>query len=264
MTRAALQHDERYDASSIVILPELEAVRRNPSMYVGSTDVHGLHHLIFELVDNAVDESAAGFCTEISVRLHADGACTVEDDGRGIPVDIHPQARRPACEVVLTALHAGAKFERRSYATSAGLHGVGLSCVNALSERLLLDVWRDGHHHRQEFFRGVPAGDLERVGESARHGTRIRFRPDPDIFGACQVASETLVERLEEIAFLYPGLRVRFSDERTGVRQLLARQDGVRGLLEHRNREATAVHPRPILVSQRAGGVALEVALQWT
>lgn len=264
MTRAALQHDGRYDASSIVILPELEAVRRNPSMYVGSTDVHGLHHLVFELVDNAVDESAAGFASEISVRIHADRSCTVEDDGRGIPVDIHPQTRRPACEVVLTALHAGAKFERRSYATSAGLHGVGLSCVNALSEQLLLEVWRDGHHHRQEFSRGVPAGELERVGESPRRGTRIRFRPDPDIFGACEFAADTLVERLDEIAFLYPGLRVRIADERSGMRLVLARQDGVAGLLAHRNRQAVPVHARPILVTHRAGAVALEVAIQWT
>ena len=266
MTRAALHHAgaAAYDASSIVVLPELEAVRRNPSMYVGSTDAHGLHHLAFELIDNAVDESAAGFCSEISLRLHADGSCTIEDDGRGIPVDIHPQTGRPACEVVLTALHSGAKFDKSSYATTAGLHGVGLSCVNALSERLLLEVWRDGHHHRQAFSRGVPAGGLERVAESERRGTRIRFRPDRAIFGACALSSETLIERLDEIAFLHPGLRVQVADEQSGLHLLLARQDGVRGLLQHRNRDATLVHPSPIVVSYRAGAIAIDVAVQWT
>ena len=255
----------RYDARAIVILPGLEAVRRNPSMYIGSTDAVGLHHLVFELVDNSVDEAEAGFCTGIDVTVHADGALSVADNGRGIPTDLHPVARRPACEVVLTTLHAGGKFEGRSYATSAGLHGIGVSCVNALAAELELEVWRDGHHYQQSFARGVRTSELERVGDSVRHGTRIWFRPDPAILEECEFSSATLVDRLEEVAFLHPGLRIGFLDERTGQSVSLSYQSGVRGFLEHRNQSAITVHPRAIVVTHR-GEVpfALDLACQWT
>lgn len=256
--------DASYDAKSIVIFSGLEAVRRTPSMYVGSTGPEGLHQLVFELVDNAVDESEAGFCREISVELHADGSCSVTDDGRGIPVGVHPDTNRPACEVVLTTLHSGGKFEGTSYATSAGLHGVGLACVNALAETLHLDVWRDGGHYRLDFARGERIGELERSGDSERSGTRIRFRPDATILEEREFNAATVLDRLEEIAFLHPRLRIRFHDERDGTVRVLSYQTGIHGFLAHRNRDAQPVHPEPIVVKLHTGAFALDVALHWT
>ncbi|WNV84998.1 methyltransferase domain-containing protein [Umezawaea sp. Da 62-37] len=253
-----------YVAASIVVFSGLEAVRRNPSMYVGSTDADGLHHLVFELVDNAVDEHEAGHCRDVHVTVHDDGSCSVRDDGRGIPTGPHPETGRPACEVVLTTLHSGGKFGGDSYATSAGLHGVGLCCVNALSRWLSLDVWRDGEHVRQDFARGEPAGDPVRVDGSTRRGTLIRFGPDDAVFGEHGFDAATIADRMEEVAFLHPGLSVRFTDERTGREDTFLHLDGVRGLLEHRNRHATVVHPAPIVVADRSGSPAVEIALWWT
>jgi DNA gyrase subunit B len=255
-----------YDARSIVILPGLEAVRRNPAMYVGSTTTEGLHHLVFELVDNAVDEAEAGYCHEIEVRLHPDGSCSVRDDGRGIPVDLHPEADRPACEVLMTTLHSGGKFGGPSYTTAAGLHGVGMSCVNALATWLVLEVCRDGGQHRQRFSRGERTTELERVADSADRGTSIRFLPDPTILETVEFSAETLLTRLEEIAFLHPDLRVRFVDERVDRErtELLSFTSGVRGFLEHRHPGTTAVHPEPIVITRYSDELSVELALRWT
>jgi DNA gyrase subunit B len=233
-------------------------------MYVGSVHADGLHQLVFELVDNAVDEVEAGCCRNIVVTVGADGSCSVEDDGRGIPVDPHPDSSRPACEVLLTTLHSGGKFGGRSYGTSAGLHGVGLSCVNALAEWLRLDVWRDGGHHRQVYGRGMPLTELERVGDARRRGTRITFRPDETIFDTGEFSGERILDRLEELAFLHPALRIRFRDQRTGQDTVRSERGGVRGLLESRTNGSVPVHAEPILVSRRAESVSVEAALRWT
>ncbi|WP_330460373.1 methyltransferase domain-containing protein [Streptomyces sp. NBC_00820] len=253
-----------YDASSIVVFSGLEAVRRNPSMYIGSTTADGLHHLVFELLDNAVDEFEAGHCREVTVTLDADGGCAVADDGRGVPVDPHPDSGRPACEVVLTTLHAGGKFTGASYTHSAGLHGVGLSCVNALAQWLRADIRRDGGHHRQEFARGEALGELTRLGPAADTGTTITFRPDPAIFDTTDFSAHALCERLQEIAFLHPGLTVRLADERTGQHVEFRFEGGVRAFLARLNENATATHPTPVVIAGRADEADFDVALQWT
>ncbi|MGV9295834.1 methyltransferase domain-containing protein [Amycolatopsis sp. NPDC003676] len=265
-TERVFEHERAaaYDASSIVIFSGLSAVRRNPSMYVGSTGAEGLHQLVSELVDNAVDECTAGYCRNLSVILHEDGSCTVEDDGRGIPVDSHPRTGKPACEVVLTTLHSGGKFGGVTYRETAGLHGVGLSCVNALSEWLRLDIWRDGAHHRQRFSRGEPVQPLTVGGPSAKRGTRIRFRPDPGIFRDPVLSAEAVERRLAEIAFLHPDLSVGLTDERTGETQVIRNTGGVRGFVEHLNRDETTVHPEPVTVAGRNAEWEFEVAFQWT
>ncbi|GGX13797.1 methyltransferase domain-containing protein [Streptomyces lomondensis] len=259
---------EAYDASSIVVFSGLEAVRRTPAMYIGSTDVDGLHHLVFELLDNAVDEAEAGHCTEVSVVLRTDGSCLVADDGRGIPVDPHPETGRPAAEVVLTTLHAGGKFSGDAYSRSAGLHGVGLSCVNALSEWLRLEVWRGGARYWQEYRRGEPDAGLatEPVAaqDGGRRGTALAFRPDPLIFGDAEFSAPAIATRLEEAAFLHPGLTVRFTDERTGRHEEYRFTGGVRAFLEHLNREVSTVHADPVVIAADAGEASFELAFQWT
>lgn len=255
---------EDYGPGSIVVLPGLEAVRRRPAMFVGSTGEQGLCHLVFELVDNAVDECEAGFCRHLSVTIHVDGACTVTDDGRGIPTEVHPELGRPACEVVLTTLYSGAKFREGSYWTTAGLHGVGVSCVNALAEELQLEVWRDGRHHRQTFARGVPTSDLQSLGATERRGTRITFRPDPTIFDSGDLSADVVLQRLEEVAFLHPDLTVGFTDERTGHDARLRFDTGVRGFLEHRNRAVRTVHPSPLSITAHLDELVLDAVLQWT
>jgi DNA gyrase subunit B len=253
-----------YDARAIVVLSDLEAVRRNPAMYVGSTGAGGLHQLVFELVDNAVDEAVAGYCHHISVVVHADGSCAVTDDGRGIPVDRHPDVGLPACEVLLTTLHSGGKFRVGAYGTSAGLHGVGMSCVNALSQWLRIDVWRDGAHHRQRFERGVPVTALERIGGSDRRGTQVWFTPDPTILEDCELSADAIVSRLEELAFLQSSLRISFRDERTGEEKEFTAGSGPAGFLDSRSDTATAIHPDPVVVVGQAGSVSFEAALRWT
>ncbi|MDA8417991.1 MAG: methyltransferase domain-containing protein [Desulfobacteraceae bacterium] len=256
---------DRYDASSITVLSGLEAVRQNPGMYIGSTDLAGLHHLVYELVDNAIDESQAGYCQRISVTLWADGSCAVEDDGRGIPVDLHPLEGRPACEVVLTKLHAGGKFKRQSYQYTAGLHGVGLSCLNALSEWLVLEVWRDGFHYRQPYAAGQVAGELAKIGPSDRRGTRITFRPDPRIFGAgLALSAPTLVSRLRELSFLNPGLHIRLLDQGSGEEREFQYDSGIAGFLRHLNQDAKVLHPQPLALRLAQPGVDIEVVMQWT
>ena len=197
-----------YNASSITILEGLAAVRKRPAMYIGSTDSHGLHHLVYEVVDNAIDEAMAGYCTHVEVVLHMDNSITVRDDGRGIPVDIHPKLGVPAVQVVMTKLHAGGKFDNDAYKVSGGLHGVGVSCVNALSEWLEVTVRRDGRRWRQRYERGTPVTELISLGEAEGHGTTVRFLPDDQIFESTEFSFAVLQKRFEELAYLNKRLRI--------------------------------------------------------
>ncbi|MBC7224357.1 MAG: DNA topoisomerase IV subunit B, partial [Anaerolineae bacterium] len=206
----------KYDATDIQVLEGLEAVRRRPGMYIGSTDVRGLHHLIYEVVDNSVDEALAGACDHIDVVIHPDGSVTVEDNGRGIPVDIHPGTGKPALEVVMTTLHAGGKFGGEGYKVASGLHGVGVSAVNALSAWMEVEVKRDGKLHRQRYERGHPVTPVEVIGKAKGTGTKTTFLPDAEIFHTLDYRFETLIQRFREMAFLTKGLTIHFLDERDG------------------------------------------------
>ncbi len=253
-----------YGASSIQVLEGLEAVRVRPSMYIGDIGSRGLHHLVYEVVDNAVDEALAGYCNHIIVTLHDDGSCSVEDNGRGIPVDIHPETGRPAAEVVLTVLHAGGKFGGGGYKVSGGLHGVGVSCVNALSEVLYLDVWRQGHHYVQRFERGVPAIDLLKKEASEKRGTRVRFLPDPTIFTeVTNFTYEILANRLRELAFLNSGLRIEMRDLRADRSDDFCYEGGIREFVEYLNTGREAVHPAIHLKGGKESQLEVEIALQW-
>jgi DNA gyrase subunit B len=253
-----------YTAESITVLEGLEAVRKRPSMYIGSTGPKGLHHLVYEVVDNAVDEALAGYCTRIDITLTADGGVRVFDNGRGIPVDEHPVEHRPALEVVMTTLHAGGKFGGDSYAVSGGLHGVGVSVVNALSKRLDVEVVRDGWRHRQSYERGVPIGPLERVGKARGHGSTVAFWPDPDVFEDTELRFETLANRMREMAFLNAGLRITLTDER-GERksEVYEFKGGIRDFVAHINAAKEPVHPQIIYFESQANSHYVEVAMQW-
>jgi DNA gyrase subunit B len=253
-----------YTAESITVLEGLEAVRKRPSMYIGSTGPKGLHHLVYEVVDNAVDEALAGYCTRIDITLTDDGGVRVVDDGRGIPVDEHPVEHRPALEVVMTTLHAGGKFGGDSYAVSGGLHGVGVSVVNALSKRLDVEVVRDGWRHRQSYERGVPIAPLERVGKAKGHGSTVAFWPDPDIFEDTELRFETLANRMREMAFLNAGLRISLSDERGDQKsEVYEFKGGIRDFVAHINAAKEPVHPQIIYFEDQANSHYVEVAMQW-
>ena len=251
-----------YGADKIKVLEGLEAVRKRPAMYIGSTGPLGLHHLVYEVVDNSIDEALAGFCTNIDVTLHVDGSVTVTDDGRGIPVDMH-ESGRSAAEVVLTVLHAGGKFENAAYKVSGGLHGVGVSVVNALSEWLELEIWRNGHVHQQRFARGVPAGVLEITGTTEKRGTKITFKPDSQIFETGEYSFETLSQRLRELAFLNAGVRITIEDEAQAKSHEFVYEGGIREFVEFLNKNRTPVNEKPIFMSGERDGIMVEIALQW-
>lgn len=227
-----------YTADSITILEGLQAVRKRPAMYIGSTDYRGLHHLVYEVVDNSIDEAMAGYCTRIEVVLHMDNSVTVRDNGRGIPVDIHPKEKVPAVQVVMTKLHAGGKFDNSAYKVSGGLHGVGASVVNALSEWLEVVVRRDGNAYQQSFHRGVPDGDLKNLGPTdGQTGTTVTFKPDPEMFEVLEYDYDILCRRLREEAFLNAGVRITLTDERPGMEKTesMCYEGGIRSFVEYIN-----------------------------
>jgi DNA gyrase subunit B len=253
-----------YTADGIQVLKGLEAVRKRPAMYIGGTGPSGLHHLVYEVVDNSIDEALAGFCDRVSVVLHADGSTTVADNGRGIPVDLHPEQKRPALEVVMTMLHAGGKFDKKAYKVSGGLHGVGVSVVNALSEWLVVEVQRDGHAWRQRYERGEPAGDVQMVGDSDATGTTVTFFPDREIFETIELSFDTLSQRLRELAFLNNGVSIHIEDERgKGRKHEFRYEGGIREFVQHLNANKVPMHPEPIYVQAEREGVAVEIAMQY-
>ncbi len=251
-----------YRADSITVLEGLEAVRKRPAMYIGSTDVRGLHHLVYEVVDNSIDEAMAGYCTRIEIVLHMDNSVTVRDNGRGIPVDIHPKEGVPAVQVVMTKLHAGGKFDNNAYKVSGGLHGVGVSCVNALSEWLEVTVRRDGRCWKQRYSRGVPREELQNVGEADGHGTTVRFLPDETIFESIEFSYETLKKRFEELAYLNRGLEIECRDERTGEIHLFHAEGGIHQFVRDLNEGEAGIHS--IIDGEgMADGVTVDFAIQY-
>jgi DNA gyrase subunit B len=252
-----------YGADKIKILEGLEAVRQRPAMYIGSTGVLGLHHLVYEVVDNSIDEALAGFCDTINVTIHIDHSVTVVDNGRGIPTDMH-ESGRSAAEVVMTVLHAGGKFDNDSYKVSGGLHGVGVSVVNALSETLDLEIWRNGLVYRQVYDRGKPQADLENTGKTKKRGTKITFLPDSQVFETLEFSFDTLAQRLRELAFLNPGLAITLDDERgDGRSHRFQYEGGIREFVTHLNRNKTGVTEKPIYMVGTRDGIEAEIALQW-
>ncbi len=252
-----------YGAGDIRVLEGLEAVRQRPGMFIGDTGPRGLHHLIFEVVDNSIDEAMAGFARAIAVRLLADGSVSVADDGRGIPVEIHPEEGKSALEVVLCTLHAGGKFDNKSYSVSAGLHGVGVSAVNALSEFLEATVWRDGAEHFQRYERGVPKAPVEKRGDSPRRGTRIVFRPDREVFKDTNFVFETVAKRLRELAFLNRCIHISLADERAGKSEDFKYDGGIRDFVAYLNKGKGRLHEDIVWFERKAEQVLVECALQW-
>ena len=256
--------EEEYDADSIVALKGLEAVRKRPGMYIGSTDSRGLHHMVYEVVDNGIDEVMAGFATEVDVTINEDGSITVLDDGRGIPTGINHEEGKSALEMCLTDLHAGGKFNQNSYKVSGGLHGVGVSVVNALSERLVATVYREDKIWRQSYKIGVPDGPVEIIGDTDRHGTEITFWPDKEMFETVDFDYTTLQNRFRNQAFLNKEATINFEDKRTGRKERFHYDGGVSEFVEYLNRSKTPIHPTPIHFTGERNGVMIDIALQYT
>jgi DNA gyrase subunit B len=254
---------DTYGADTIQVLDDLEAVRKRPSMYIGSVGIRGLHHLIYEVVDNSVDEALAGYCSIISVTLNHDGSVTVEDDGRGIPVDVHEKYGKPAVEVVLTKLHAGGKFDKKIYKVSGGLHGVGLSVVNALSEFLEVRIYRDGKEYFQRYENGNPVTELIEVGKTSKRGTVIRFKPASEIFESIEFKFDIVAQRLKELAYLNRGLKIQLVDERINKRQIFYYRGGIKSYVESLNRNKTPLH-EIIYMDGEKNGIQVEIAMQYT
>ena len=252
-----------YDATRIQVLKGMEAVRRRPSMYIGDTDSRGLHHLVFEVVDNSVDEAMVGFCNKINIVVHSDNSVSVTDDGRGIPVDIHPEQKKPAVEVVLTVLHAGGKFDRKTYEISGGLHGVGVSVVNALSEWLEVEVKRDGKVYFQRFEKGEVKSELKIIGTAKKTGTKVTFFPDGEIFKKINFSYDILANRLRELAFLNRGLLISLSDENSGKAVDFQYKGGIVEFVKYIDANKSPLH-KPIYFSGKSNGMEIEVAMQYT
>jgi DNA gyrase subunit B len=265
-TEQKLEHQQNYDESNIQVLEGLEAVRKRPGMYIGATNVRGLHHLVWEIVDNSIDEALAGYCDTIRITIEEDNSITVEDNGRGIPVGMHEKMGRPALEVIMTVLHAGGKFGGGGYKVSGGLHGVGASVVNALSTMLEVTVSRDGKLHYQSYERGVPTADLKVIGETDKTGTRTHFKPDPEIFTeSLEYDFPTLSNRIRELAYLNRGLRIIAEDKR-GEEPVVKEyhyEGGIKSYVEHINRTREVLHEEPIFVEGEKDGISVEIAFQY-
>ena len=264
MNKENIETNSGYDTSSIKVLEGLKAVKQNPAMYVGSTDERGLHHLVYEVVDNSIDEALAGYCTKIQVSLNNDGSVTVTDNGRGIPVAIHKKYNKSGVEIVMTTLHAGGKFDNQAYKVSGGLHGVGVSCVNALSKWLEVKVRRNGREYYQKYDHGVTVAPLKETGKSEEIGTTIKFLPDPEIFETVDFKYETITVRLKEQAFLNAGLIIEIINERKGKSETFKYDGGIREFVQHINRNKTPLHPNPIYLKAEKKDVEVEIAIQYT
>src|SRR3989344_1332020 len=255
--------DNSYKAESITVLKDLEAVMKRPSMYVGDVGLRGLHHLVMEVLDNSIDEALAGFCNLIKVIIHQDGCLTVTDNGRGIPVDLHPELKIPGVEVVMTILHSGGKFDNKNYKVSGGLHGVGISVVNALSDYLEVIVKRDGNTYKQRYERGKKITELEIIGTTDEFGTQITFVPNKEIFETIEFQNEIITTRLKELAFLNKGLRITFTDERSNLNEEYFYEGGIISFVKHLNKSKNIIHNEPIYLNTNKSNIIIEVAMQY-